>query len=157
MCWKCKCRITVILLFVAVVAAYAQTPVEALISKYEDVQGARNFIASGARMALARGLLKKTQVAPIASDVDELAVLKMADAPEHSRDMFASDLKAALKEYDFYGRQETKNGEVDIYILRSTGDYVKELVIYNPSILSLNSLYGTFTEKQLLQLDKSVK
>lgn len=133
----------------------AQTPIEDVIMKYEDVKGARNFIASGVRMALARGLLKNTQVAPIAENVEELAILKMQDAPQHSQVMFDSDLKEALKKYEYYGTQDTKNGVVDIYYLPKAGDQVEELVIYNPSIWSLNSLYGSFTMEQLLQLDKS--
>ena len=55
----------------------AQTPVEKVILKYEDASGARNFIAQGLKMTLARNLLKSTQVAPVASDVDQLYVLKM--------------------------------------------------------------------------------
>ena len=52
----------------------AQTPVEKVMIKYEDVQGAKNFVAQGIKMTLARNLLKSTQVAPIASDVDELYI-----------------------------------------------------------------------------------
>lgn len=141
------------ILSVASGALHAQTPVEEVIAKYEGVKGARCFMAEGARMVLARNLLKKTLVAPIAPDVDKLAVLKMEDAPQHTRSMFDSDLDVALKTYDHYGKHDSKNGVVDIYILHGTGDNVEELVIFNPSILSLNSLYGHFTVPQLLELD----
>lgn len=134
-------------------SAYAQTPVEKVIIKYEDASGARNFIAQGLKMTLARKLLKSTPVAPIASDVDELAVLKMEDAAQKVRLDFVADLDNALKSYEYYGKQQTKNGDVDIYILRCGPDSVEELVIYNSVIFSLNSLHGDFTIEELLKLD----
>ena len=133
--------------------ASAQTPVEEVISHYEDVKGARNFIATGGRMAIARSLLRNTEVAPIASEVEKLAVLKMQNAAPSVRVQFVGALDAALKGYEYYGRQATKNGEVDIYVLPSGSDTVSELVIYNPDIYSLNSLYGNFSVQTLLKLD----
>ena len=114
----------------------AQTPVEKVMIKYEDVQGAKNFVAQGIKMTLARNLLKSTQVAPIASDVDELYIF----------------LKSALKQYDYYGTQPSKNGEVEVYVHHTGPQTVDELVIYNPEIYSLNSLYGHFTVSELLTL-----
>ena len=151
MCERVLC--VLLLLTAAALAVHAQTPVEEVITKYEDVKGARCFVADGPRMVFARNLLKRTQVAPIAPDVDKLAVLKMEDAPQHSRSMFDLDLDDALKKYDHYGKHDSQNGTVDIYILHGSGDSVKELVIFNPSIWSLNSLYGNFTVHQLLELD----
>lgn len=136
-----------------VFGANAQTPVEKVIIKYEDVSGARNFIAQGLKMTLARKLLKSTPVAPIASEVDELAVLKMENAAQKERLDFVADLDNALKSYEYYGKQLTKNGEVDIYILRRGPDSAEELVIYNSGIFSLNSLHGDFTIEELLELD----
>lgn len=133
--------------------ASAQTPVEKVIIKYEDTEGARYFLAQGVKMAFARKLIQTTQMAPIASEVDELAVLKMENAPQYTRVKFVADLNDALKSYEHYGRYETKNGDVDIYILRSGPDSVEELVIYNPEIFSLNSLHGSFTVSQLLKLE----
>ena len=134
--------------------AYAQTPEETVISHYEDVKGARNFIASGGKMAIARSLLKNTDVAPIASEVEKLAVLKMQNAVPSVRGEFVGELDAALKSYEYYGRQDTRNGEVDIYVLPSGTETVSELVIYNPAIYSLNSLYGNFSVQTLLKLAK---
>ena len=131
----------------------AQTPVETVISHYEDVKGARNFIATGGKMTIARSLLRKTEVAPIASEVEKLAVLKMQNAAPSVRGEFVGELDAALKKYEYYGHQATKNGEVDIYVLPSGEDTVSELVIYNPVIYSLNSLYGNFSVQTLLKLD----
>ena len=131
----------------------AQTPVETVISHYEDVKGARNFIATGGKMTIARSLLRKTEVAPIASEVEKLAVLKMQNATPSVRGEFVDELDAALKKYEYYGHQATKNGEVDIYVLLSGSETVSELVIYNPVIYSLNSLYGNFSVQTLLKLD----
>ena len=151
----CMLKKIAIVLYACLVAfnAYSQTPVEKVIIKYEDVSGARNFIAQGLRMTLARKLLKSTPVAPIASEVDELAVLKMEGTSQKVRLDFVADLDHALKSYDYYGKQQTKNGEVDIYILRCGPDSAEELVIYNSGIFSLNSLHGDFTIEELLELD----
>lgn len=135
-------------------AIYAQTPVEKVIYKYENAEGARNFIAQGVRLDLARRLMKTTQVAPIASDVDLLAILKMQGAPQNIRVRFVHDLDVALKSYESYGRQPSKNGEVDVYVLRSGPDTIEELVVYNPAIYSLNSFHGHFTVKELEGLEK---
>lgn len=131
----------------------AQTPVEKVILKYEDASGARNFIAQGLKMALARNLLRSTPVAPVASDVDQLYVLKMEGTAQAERLRFVSDLNEALKQYDYYGRQPSKNGEVDVYVHYTSPDSIDELVIYNPEIFSLNSLCGHFTPQALLALD----
>lgn len=147
--------LTVLITFLmTVVGLSAQTPVEDVIMKYEDAEGARDFIAKGLKMSLARGLLKSTDVAPVAADVDELYVLKMAGASQSDRLQFVSDLNLALKHYDYYGKQPSKNGEVDVYVHYAGQDSVDELVIYNPAIYSLNSLYGHFTVRELMALVK---
>lgn len=132
----------------------AQTPVEKIVLKYEDADGARNFIAKGMSMTFARRALKSTQVAPIAPDVDELYILKMGNASQNVRQMFARDLSDALKSYEYYGKQPSKNGDVNVYIHKTGPDTVDELVIYNPAIYSLNSLYGHFTVQELMDLEK---
>lgn len=149
-------RILLLIIAVMTVSAAilsAQTPVEKVILKYEDASGARNFIAQGLKMTLARNLLKSTQVAPVASDVDQLYVLKMEGTSQAERLRFVSDLNEALKQYDYYGRQPSKNGEVDVYVHYTGPDTIDELVIYNPEIYSLNSLFGHFTAQELLALD----
>ena len=144
-------------MFSVIVTMKAQTPVEKLIIKYEDVPGAKNFVAQGLKMTLARGLLKSTQVAPVASDVDQLYVLRMEEASQSERLRFVSDLHAVLKQYDYYGKQPSKNGEVDIYVHHTGPQTVDELVIYNPEIYSLNSLFGHFTVSELMALDQNGK
>ena len=105
-------------------------------------------------MVLARRLLMSTQVAPIAKDVEELYILKMQDTSQSARTMFENDLKAALRSYEYYGKQPSRNGEVDVYIHRGQTGTVDELVIFNPAIDSLNSLSGSFTDSELLALKK---
>lgn len=142
----------VIALVVASSALFAQTPVERVITKYEDSEGSRKFIAQGLKMTLARKMLNATPVAPISPEVDELYVLKMQNVPDDIRLTFVSDLKEALTSYVYYGKYDTKNGKVDIYVLRQGQDEVEELVIYNPGIYSLNSLHGDFTVEELLKI-----
>ena len=143
----------IILLLVSVMSLHAQTPVEDVILNYEGAKGARSFIAQGVRMALARQLMKATQVAPVASDVDRLYVLKMDNADSDARSEFVHDLYGALADYRYYGQCPSKNGEVDVYYMSNGKDNVQELVIYNPATFSLNSLYGDFTYQQLVALD----
>ena len=78
----------------------------------------------------------------------------MEDVSPNIRNAFVRDLKSALRQYKYYGTHPSKNGEVDIYILPSSSTTVKELVIYNPEIYSLNSLHGDFTYTELEALDK---
>lgn len=132
----------------------AQTPVQEVIFKYAGTQGTQNFIAQGFKLDLAKKLMLSTPIAPIASDVDELAILKMQGAASNIKVRFVHDLDDALKSYESYGTHPSKNGLVDVYILRGGANRVVELVIYNPAIYSLNSVHGDFTLSQLLQLEK---
>lgn len=143
------------LMLAAAVRLSAQSAVEKVIVKYEDTDGARYFIAQGPKMILARRLLKSTQVAPVAQDVDELYILKMQSASQSAQEKFVRDLSVALKSYEYYGKQPSKNGEVNVYIHRMApgSAQIDELVIYNPAIYSLNSFVGQFTASQLMKLE----
>ena len=131
----------------------AATPIEKLIVRYSGVKGARDFIAVGRKMAVARSLIRATPMAAIAGEVDELAVLKMENVPEGERKQFESDLHDALKGYRYHGQEQSKNGLVDVYLLMADDDEVEEVVIYNPEIFSLNSLKGLFSVKSLLSIE----
>ena len=146
--------ISVVTIVLLASGLYAQTPVETLIEKYKGTDGAKNVLVQGVRMTLARRFLENTPVAPIASDVEELAILKMGAVPQNVRLRFVSDLKTALKTYKYYGTHPSKNGEVEVYILPSGLETVKELVIYNPALYNLNSFYGDFSVDDLLRLEK---
>lgn len=137
---------------VSLAMVHAQTPIEKLIIKYEDVKGSRELVLSGAKIAFARGLIRQTQVGSLADDVDELAVIKMENASDQDKARFRDDLVVTLKSYQYCGKHNGKNGVVDVYISPPHGEIVKELVIYNPAIYTLNSLYGEFTVDDLMKL-----
>lgn len=133
-------------------ASFAQTPVGRVVKKYENVKGAQDFYAKGGKLNLVRGLIRKTPVGPIADDIEELVILKMAKAPQHQKSSFMSDLKSALGSYEYCGTESYDDGTYEIYILRSGKDMVKDLVIYNPAVHSLNSLRGTIPVSALEKL-----
>lgn len=145
--------IVVTALLMCASAVYAQTPVERLIAKYADVQGAKEMDAEGAKMPVARIMIKQTPVASIASQVEKVSVLKMGGASKQYRSLFLKELGETLKSYDYIGLHDSKNGEVKIYILKSGPETVKELVIYNPELYVLNSLMGAFSMDDLQKLE----
>ena len=134
------------------VSAPAQTPVEELIVRYGEVNGARDFVAKGTRMILVRGLLSNYGLGAIEDDVEELYVLKLANTSELTKKEFLADLKTVLVTYEHYGMVDGKNGLVDVYVRKSGPESVSELVVYNPAIYTLNSLGGTFSVSSLLSL-----
>jgi len=135
-------------------ASDATTPIEKLIVRYSGVKGARDFIAVGGKMVVARSLIRATPMAAIAGEVDELAVLKMGNVSEGERKQFESDLHDALKGYRYHGQEQSKDGLVDVYLLMASKNLVSELVIYNPETYSLNSLRGPFPMSELLEIDE---
>lgn len=131
-----------------------QTPVEKVVLEYENVDGARDFIATGGpRLLIARNFLKTTNLASLASDADQIYVLKMGAASLQERTAFLKDLQAALKTYEYHGKHPSKNGEVEAYISRSKDGYINELVLYNPESYTLNILHGSFPVNALLKID----
>lgn len=144
--------IAVISVTASIASAQTRTPVEKVISEYADVKGARDFIASGGEMIMARSLIRKTPLAAIASDVDVLAVLKMQNASENEIDRFEKELGSALSHYEYFGKENSRNGTVDVYIKRAGQDSIEELVIYNPGLHSVNSLKGSLSVSKLMQI-----
>lgn len=140
-------------LSISLYVTYAQTPIERLISKYESVPGAKEIGAEGAKMSIARVMIRQSPVAPIASEVDQVYVLKMGGASRQYQSLFLKDLNQTLKSYDYIGKHNSKNGMVDVYILKSGSQTVKELVIYNPELCVLNSLKGSFSLEELQKLE----
>lgn len=152
-----KIIFTIVTFCVALSAVAQQTPIESLIQKYEDSLGARSFVAQGLKMMLARKLIEQTDVAPIAADVKVLYVIRMAGVAQGTRLNFVSELYKVLESYHYYGTIPSKNGTVDVYLKYSTPEIIEELVIYNPAIYALNSLFGKFSMQELLQLRDQVK
>ncbi len=135
-------------------ASFAQTPVGSLMVKYGSVKGAQDFSAKGGKMNVVRGIIRKSPVGPVADNIDELFVLKLAKASVQSKNSFLADLKSALKDYEYQGKESYNDGMYEIYILRSGADVVKDLVMYNPDAYSLNSLQGTMSFAELQKLSR---
>lgn len=136
----------------AIGTAYAQSPIEEVFTRYENVKGSRDFIASGKEMTLARSLIRRTPLALIAPEVDVLEVLKMQNASKSDIDDFVKELETAFAHYKYYGKAETKNGLVDVYYTLNDAKNIGELVIYNPAIYSLNILKGNISASALLSI-----
>lgn len=135
-------------------ATYAQSPVEKVILKYDNVKGSKDFIAQGGeKLSIAKSLMKKTPVASLVSDVNTVYVLKMGNASQQNRTAFLTDLRTALKTYEYHGRHPSSNGEVEVYVNHSDKGQITELVIYNPGSCTLNLLKGTFPLDALLRLE----
>lgn len=150
-----KCLLyMVVVMFVAGSQSFAQSPVENVILKYDDVKGAKDFIAQGgARLSIAKGFLKNTPVASLASDVDEVSVLRMGNTSQASKTAFLKDLKSALRSYEYHGEHPSNNGNVEVYVKRNGAGQITELVIYNPELYNLNVLHGTFPLDALMKLE----
>jgi hypothetical protein len=135
--------------------AFAGTPVEDLIARYEVEQGAKQYKASGAAMAVGRTFLKKYPIAPLANDIDEMLILRMQKASAEVRKSFVADFKIVMKDYIYVGRQETKQGDVDVYcLLGKTPSSVVELIVYNPESYALNCLRGNMKQEDLMKIRK---
>jgi len=144
--------IIVILLTLLSVDVFAGTPAEDLICSYDGVKGARNIEVKGSRIKLARPILKKYPIGPMADLVTEVEVLNMGKAAEQDRQRFLEDLSNTLSHYRYYGKSDSPNGLVDVYVHLQTEEVVDELVIFNPDSLVLNILFGDFSVEDLLKL-----
>lgn len=140
------------------VSAYAGTPVEDLIANYESAQGARNYKAKGAAMAVGRTFLKKYPIAPFAEDIDEMLILRMQRTSPDVQESFAADFMKVMEDYMYVGKQDTKQGVVDVYCLTNeVADAVIELIVYNPQNYALNCLRGDMSVEDLMKIRKPVE
>lgn len=147
----------IVLSFIALVASlnvFAGTPAEGLVEKYKDIKGARNLVAKGAVMNMARPMLKKHNVAPIAHKVEEMSVLRMDKASPEVRLAFLEDMKETFRQYVYAGKSDTPNGVVDAYVHLLSPDVADELVVFNPKLCAIYSLSGEFTKEELLNIQK---
>lgn len=134
---------------------FAGTPAEDLICSYDGVKGARNIEVKGPRIKLARPILRKYPIGPLADQVTEVEVLNIGKASEQDRQRFAEDLAKTLRHYRYYGKSDSPNGLVDVYVHLQTETLVDELVIFNPNSIVLNVLFGSFSVEDLLKLDST--
>ena len=137
-------------------AAHAQTPVESLISSFDDVKGVKVFVAKGATMAVARSYIKKSPMGPLADNVEAVTLMMVKNASEPTKDSFLSRLRPMLKtSYQFYGKKAGMDGRiVEVYGSPVKNGSVGELVIYNSDQHSLFSLRGSYPVSELQALDR---
>ena len=147
----------IVLSFVALFAifnVFAGTPAADLVEKYKDVKGARNLVAKGTLMNMARPMLKKYNVAPIAHKVEEMSVLRMDRTSPEVRQGFLEALNKVLGQYVYAGKSDTPNGVVDAYVHLVSPEIADELVVFNPELCAFYSLSGMFTRDELLSIQK---
>ena len=147
----------IVLSFVALFAifnVFAGTPAADLVEKYKDVKGARNLVAKGTLMNMARPMLKKYNVAPIAHKVEEMSVLRMDRTSPEVRQEFLEALNKVLGQYVYAGKSDTPNGVVDAYVHLVSPEIADELVVFNPELCAFYSLSGMFTRDELLSIQK---
>ena len=149
--------IIMLAVFCAAFNCLAQTPAAELVEKYKDVKGTRNFVARGVLMKLARTMMKEYSIAPLAHKAEEVSVLRVDRVPDEVMQAFNHDLKVVLDSYMYAGKSDTNRGVVDAYVHLVTPHIADELVVYNPKIMALYSLSGTFTEEELRKIQKPVE
>lgn len=133
---------------------FAGTPAEELVDKYKEEKGARNLVARGVMIKMARPLMKDYQIAPLAHKVEELSVLRMDKASPEVRQRFHKELYSILNQYMYAGQSVTRNGVVDAYVHLTTPDVADELIVFNPKIDAIYSVSGTFTAAELMSIQK---
>ena len=138
-------------LFIAA-EAFAATPAQELISRYGDMKGIRKVEVSGSKMVFARPILKRYPIGKMADSVMAVGVVNLTKASATDKEAFLNDLKHTMRNYRYYGKSETPEGPVDVYVHLQSDDMVDELVTYNPETYVLNSLIGDFPVKELLSL-----
>ena len=143
-----------VILVLATLTLSAGTPAEELVDKYKDVKKARNLVAKGSLIKMARPLMKDYQIAPLAHKVEELSVLRMDRVSPEIRDEFIREMRIALSRYVYAGQSDTPNGVVDAYVHLVSDNTADELVVYNPEIYAIYSLSGIFTAEELLSIQK---
>ena len=148
-----KIIFTVISAFVTL-TLFAGTPAEEVVEKYKEMKGARNLVAKGVLIKMARPLMKDYQIAPLAHKVEELSVLRIDKAEPVIREQFLKDIQIVLDQYMYAGQSVTRNGVVDAYVHLARPDVADELIVYNPKIYALYSVSGTFTAEELMKIQK---
>ena len=135
----------------------AQTPASSLVEQYKEEKGARNFVARGILMRVARQMMKEYTIAPLAHKVEAVSVLRMDKASDSVKLRFQNDLHKVLSTYMYAGKSQTNRGVIDAYVHLASPHVADELIVYNPKIKALYSLTGTFTEEELLKIQNPVE
>ncbi len=140
----------------AALALRAETPAAGLVSEYKDIKGARDFVARGIMMKMARVMMKDYSIAPLAHKVEEVSVLRMDKADEAVRQNFLKDMQEVMGQYMYAGKSDTNKGVVDTYVHLDSPETADELVVFNPDICAFYSMKGKFTIEELLEIKQPV-
>lgn len=148
--------ITIILAVLSfAMTAFGQTPVESLISSFEDYKGVKVFVAEGAIMSIARGYIKKSPMGPLADCVESVTIMMMKKVADQTKQEFLPALRGTLKNYQFYGKKEGMDGNiVEVYGSPIKNGVVHELIVFNSEKYSLFSMRGAYPVAELQALDK---
>ena len=144
------------LLICSVAVLNAQTVAENFMSSHKDVKSAKYVSVKGPKMSMVRPFLSKRSIAPVLEFVDGFTMLKLQHVDADLRDHHISDLLIMLKSYTYYGQWNSQDGIVDVYVNSSDPYSVEEIVVYNPSIMTLYSVIGKFPIERLLKLTGAV-
>ena len=147
-----KILLLFLILFCNAARLCADTPAEVLIDKYQRVEGFKRVKAQGSTMAFARPVIKRYPIGPMADSVERVSVMRFNKAEADKNEAFMADFNKVMKQYQYYGKSETPDGLVDVYVHLESPDTVDELVIYNEHKETVNSLVGVFPVKSLLSL-----
>ena len=145
----------VLLLSVVAFTAWAGSPLQELMYKYEDVRGVRHIVAQGRVMNVVRPMLNKYPIAPLAPKVEEMSLIKMANVSPDIKRQFIKDLDVALLPYLSTGKSQMPNGLVDTYVHQCEDGIVDELVVFNPELMVLYVMKGKFTPEELQKIPKN--
>ncbi len=152
-----KRMILISFVILAVLDMSAQTPASSLVEKYKGEEGARNFVARGVVMRVARTMMKDYPIAPLSHKVEEVSVLRMDKVDDKVKTQFLDDLHKVVATYMYGGKSDGKHGIVDTYVHLADDDTADELVVYNPGQMSISSLKGNFTIEELRSIQKPVE
>lgn len=141
--------IIIVGLLLIAVSSMAQTPVQGLIDKYKGSSGASFNEASGLELFFARPILKASPLAPVVSDIEQIAILRMGNVSVKIKDAFIKDLYTVLRSYSPYGERQSPNGTVRVFAKVNRDGHISELVIFNPGQCILNDVCGDFTVASL--------
>ncbi len=143
--------------FLTALNIMAQTPASSLVEKYKEEEGARNFVARGVFMRVARAMMKDYAIAPLSHKVEEVSVLRMDKADAKVQVLFLDDLRKVVATYMYGGKSDGKRGIVDTYVHLASDDVADELVVYNPDQMAIYSLKGKFTIEELRSIQQPVE
>lgn len=142
------------LMFFSALSSYAETPVQTLVADYGKQKGVKVMNVNESFIGLARRQIRKSPLAPLADNVNEVTILTMKKSPDQTKEDFLQNLEEVLKSYQYYGKKlGMEMRVVDVYGDTVKDETVHELIVFNPEDYSLFSLRGCFPVKDLMAID----